>query len=131
MGDNMKKKSNIGWWIAGLAGALLLKKKAAAVEGIGRAAKYKLIVEGDWCGRLTGEYDNLAANLKDAERIARKLLKEYGGEYSCHVSCYDIRDDIRNPYCDYRVWRKDYFGDEHWAWMRVSDYGGRLGIYIK
>ena len=34
----MKKKSNIGWWIAGLAGALLLKKKAAAVEGIGGRA---------------------------------------------------------------------------------------------
>lgn len=40
MGDNMKKKSNIGWWIAGLAGALLLKKKAASVEGIGATKKF-------------------------------------------------------------------------------------------
>ena len=37
----MKKKSNIGWWIAGLAGALLLKKKATeSIKGIGWAQSY-------------------------------------------------------------------------------------------
>lgn len=41
MGDNMKKKSNIGWWIAGLAGALLLKKKVTeSIEGIGATKKF-------------------------------------------------------------------------------------------
>lgn len=41
MGDNMNKKSNIGWWIAGAAALFLLKKKAAAVEGIGATKKQK------------------------------------------------------------------------------------------
>lgn len=50
----MKKKSNIGWWIAGLAGALLLKKKATAVEGIGAS-------DGDYLIRCywdDGRYGN-------------------------------------------------------------------------
>ena len=56
MGDHMKKKSNIGWWIAGLAGVVLLHNKLngvgkrgllfpeeetnESIEGIGAAKKF-------------------------------------------------------------------------------------------
>lgn len=43
----MKKKGNIGWWIAGAAALFLLKKKAAAVEGIG-ASDGDYVIKAYW-----------------------------------------------------------------------------------
>ena len=89
----MKKKSNIGWWIAGLAGALLLKKKAAAVEGIGatgigakdwgayaeyvnkpRDGRYSYVVKL-WCG--SGYMLDLFVVYADDEEEALERLVAY------------------------------------------------------
>ena len=103
------------------------KEKGANGIGATRRAKYKLIVEGDFSGQLTGEYENLAANLKDAETKARALHEEY----KTPVACYEIDDNIQYPYGDYRIWVKDMFGDQYWKWMKVSNTGVRLYTYIK
>lgn len=94
--------------------------------------KYKLIViAGDEAA--TGEFENVVNGLKQAENVAEKLRDEWynDGYPDAYVACFDIREDIRYPLGDYRCWVRDYFGDTYWEWMKVSERGSRLYMYLK
>lgn len=93
--------------------------------------KYKLIVEGDWCGFVTKEYQHTANNLKEATKLAKQLLNEYKPDYpDCRVGLYPMSEDIKEPYDHYRVFATDCFGGEYWRWMKVSN-GLRINITLE
>lgn len=109
-------------------------------------AKYKLIViAGDEA--ITGEYENRVNSLEEAEVKADELLTEYLEDYpDTYIACYpydkhnncpmdeddeNYDEDVRYPYNDYRCWVRDCFGDTYWKWMKVSERGSRLYMYLK
>lgn len=109
MGDNMKKKSNIGWWIAGAAALFLLKKKAAAVEGVGAAKRriYKEISLAQQAGvDFTKKYDELTEDeIESLQRVSNetgftetyyKGLKKAYDAISGIGEAYDIADENGN-----------------------------------
>lgn len=95
-------------------------------------AKYKLmVIAGD--DAVTGEFDNIVKNLKDAEIKAEELRQEWfdRGYPDTYAACYDYDEDVRYPYGDYRCWVQDCFGDTYWKWMKVSERGTNLYMYLK
>lgn len=94
--------------------------------------KYKLIaIAGD--DAVTGEFENMVNSLKDAEIRAEELRQEWfnDGYPDAYVACFDYNEDVRYPYADYRCWVQDCFGDTYWKWMKVSEMGSRLYMYLK
>lgn len=110
MGDYMKKKSNIGWWIAGLAGALLLKKKATAVSGIGATG----------IGGLSeGEFEELVQYVSDHvdhewDRIGMKYIEERS------PIPYQLEGQI-NDYAEEWCNDNDIDPDEYWDEYSAED----------
>lgn len=80
----MKKNSNIGWWIAGLAGALLLKKKAAAVSGIGGHA-YTLTEDERFDARYVSDRSGNWYVMLD-ESFLPEMIRRGASEYDITVA---------------------------------------------
>lgn len=89
--------------------------------------KYKLYPEDNWQGIQTNHV-RYANNLEEAAIIAEQMRQEY----HTSISCYPRNEDIVYPISDYRIWKKDCFGDTYWVWMKVNpETSSRLYTYLK
>lgn len=103
---------------------------------------YKLIV---YCGEspATKEYANTVHSLEEARQKAKELaeMADNGNYPDCEVAIYPYdparkapfqgwyNEDVKYPYNDYRVWKRDMDGE--WTMFRQSVRDGvRLYAYL-
>lgn len=94
---------------------------------------YKLIAMTELGDKLNNEYDHVVHELQEAETEAEKLRLSLKNEYpNCIIECHPYHDNLKYPLTDFRIWKYDHtIKKAYWHWMKVTEFGTRLYIYIK
>lgn len=95
-------------------------------------AQYKLIIiAGDEIA--SPEFENVVSSLKEAKIKADILLNlvQQDGCPDAYIEILPLKENLRHPAKDYRVWQQDCSGDRYFKWMKVGTWCRNLYMYLK
>ena len=92
--------------------------------------KYKLIViAGE--EKITGEYENVVASIKDAETKANELMDKFIDDYpDTYIECLEFEECYLYPSKDFKVWVQDSCGDRCWKMAKIGTYCRTICHYL-